>query len=113
MFSGSLAIGATQLVYDGSPFYPQKDILVKFVAKHKYFHNFLALTHRATSWGTSPKYLAELQASGIVPSTPHAVHNSNDCRKSRRFESSPKSHVNWLCPDGFSKSMGWFMSEML
>lgn len=35
MFSGSLAIGATQLVYDGSPFYPQKDMLVKFVAEHK------------------------------------------------------------------------------
>jgi hypothetical protein len=43
IFSGSLAIGATQLVYDGSPFYPQKDILVKFVAEHKYVHSFFAV----------------------------------------------------------------------
>jgi acyl-coenzyme A synthetase/AMP-(fatty) acid ligase len=33
--SGGLAVGATVILYDGSPFAPNKDSLIQFVASQK------------------------------------------------------------------------------
>lgn len=68
--SGGLSVGATVVLYDGSPFAPRKEALFEFIASQKSVPLVRVLIFRVTSWGTSPKYLAEIQASGIVPSMP-------------------------------------------
>ncbi|MGI9245618.1 MAG: acetoacetate--CoA ligase [Steroidobacteraceae bacterium] len=51
-----LACGATLLLYDGSPFAPDRDVLWR-----------LAERERITHFGTSPKYLAALEKDGGQP----------------------------------------------
>jgi len=51
-----LASGATLLLYDGNPFYPDPLVLWRFTAKHK-----------ATLFGTSAKYIDALKAHDIRP----------------------------------------------
>ncbi len=57
-FVSSLAIGATLVLYDGNPFYPGPDALVQMA--HELEIDF---------FGTSAKYLASLEAAGVVPKT--------------------------------------------
>jgi len=55
-FVSSLALGATIVCYDGNPFYPRPDVLVR-----------LADELKMTLFGTSAKYLASLEAAGVKP----------------------------------------------
>lgn len=52
----SLALGATVVLYDGSPFYPDPEALWKLVQDEK-----------ITIFGTSARYLAELEKRGVKP----------------------------------------------
>jgi acetoacetyl-CoA synthetase len=51
-----LATGATLVLYEGSPFAPDRDVLWR-----------MAQSERVTIFGTSPKYLAALQKEGGAP----------------------------------------------
>ncbi|MDM4770018.1 acetoacetate--CoA ligase [Solimonas sp. SE-A11] len=51
-----LAVGATLVLYDGSPFHPGPEVLMEMAEREQ-------LTH----FGTSPRYLAALEQSGWVP----------------------------------------------
>ncbi|KAK5113664.1 hypothetical protein LTR62_003291 [Meristemomyces frigidus] len=53
---GYFACGATTLVYNGSPMYPSPKTLLRMVEKY-----------RITYFGTSPRYLLELEMAKIVP----------------------------------------------
>jgi len=52
----SLAVGATVLLYDGSPFYPDSKALWKFAEEE-----------RMTVFGTSAKYISALEKDGLKP----------------------------------------------
>ena len=56
----SLAVGATILLYDGSPFYPKKDILFDFAEQEG-----------MTLFGTSAKYLSVVEKAGLTPGKNH------------------------------------------
>ena len=55
-----LALGATLVMYDGSPFYPDGGRLLDLAEKE-----------RITVFGTSAKYLDTLKKSGLTPATSH------------------------------------------
>ena len=55
-FVSSLALGATIVCFDGNPFYPAPDALIRLAAELKF-----------TLFGTSAKYIASLQQAGVVP----------------------------------------------
>ncbi|MCD4774247.1 MAG: acetoacetate--CoA ligase [Bacteroidales bacterium] len=55
-FVSSLAVGATIVCFDGNPFYPEADALLK-----------MADELGITIFGTSAKYIASLEAAGVVP----------------------------------------------
>ncbi len=55
-----LASGATLLLFDGSPFYPDGNVLWQFTAKHK-----------AMLFGTSAKYIDALKINGLNPGQDH------------------------------------------
>jgi acetoacetyl-CoA synthetase len=57
-FVSSLALGATIVCFDGNPFYPNPDALIKMAEELKF-----------TLFGTSAKYIASLQQAGVVPKT--------------------------------------------
>lgn len=52
--------GATLLLYDGSPFYPDGNVLWDFASRHK-----------AKLFGTSAKYIDALKANGLNPGRDH------------------------------------------
>ena len=52
----SLSVGATVLLFDGSPFYPDPGLLFR-----------LAQDEKISVFGTSPRYLAELERAGVKP----------------------------------------------
>ena len=52
----SLAIGATVILYDGNPFYPDETTLLKVAKKLD-----------ITIFGTSAKYISALEAEGVIP----------------------------------------------
>lgn len=52
----ALASGATLLLYDGSPFYPNPEMLWEYTSKHK-----------ATLFGTGAKYIDALKSHGLRP----------------------------------------------
>jgi acetoacetyl-CoA synthetase len=54
---GHLSVGATLICYDGSPLYPDASTKLRILEHYK-----------ATYFGTSPRYLLELEMSGINPS---------------------------------------------
>lgn len=59
MYLGSvakLALGGRAVFYDGSPFVPDRSLLLRVVAEQ-----------RVTMLGVSPRWLAELMKAGIVP----------------------------------------------
>ncbi|PGH09886.1 acetoacetate-CoA ligase [Polytolypa hystricis UAMH7299] len=56
VMNGHLSVGAALVVYDGSPLWPDATAMLKIIEKFK-----------VTYWGTSPRYLLELEASQIVP----------------------------------------------
>ncbi|KAL2864407.1 uncharacterized protein BJX67DRAFT_224374 [Aspergillus lucknowensis] len=53
---GHLAVGTALILYDGSPLWPNPAAMVKIIEHH-----------RVTYWGTSPRYLQELEMSGVIP----------------------------------------------
>ncbi|KZT22581.1 acetoacetate-CoA ligase [Neolentinus lepideus HHB14362 ss-1] len=53
----TMALGGRILVYDGSPFHPSVEAFLKFVSDQG-----------VTIFGTSPRFLTEVQARGLVPS---------------------------------------------
>lgn len=55
-FVSSLALGATIVCFDGNPFFPRPDALIKLSQELKF-----------TLFGTSAKYIASLQQAGVVP----------------------------------------------
>jgi acetoacetyl-CoA synthetase len=55
-FVSSLAVGATLVLYDGNPFYPAPDALLK-----------IADELNIDFFGTSAKYIASLEAEGVKP----------------------------------------------
>ncbi len=55
-FVTSLAVGATLVLYDGNPFYPEPDALLK-----------MADELDITLFGTSAKYIASLEDAGVKP----------------------------------------------
>ncbi|KAL1960832.1 hypothetical protein VTO42DRAFT_5815 [Malbranchea cinnamomea] len=56
ILNGHLSVGATNILYDGSPLWPDATTMLKILEKF-----------RVTYWGTSPRYLLELQATKIIP----------------------------------------------
>ena len=60
--ASGLATGATLLLYDGSPFYPDHNVLFDF-----------ADTERMTVFGTSAKYIDALNKAGARPIETHAL----------------------------------------
>lgn len=57
-FVSSLAAGATLICFDGNPFYPGPEALLK-----------MAEETNMSIFGTSAKYIASLEAAGVVPNT--------------------------------------------
>lgn len=55
-FISSLAVGATLVLYDGNPFYPGPDALLK-----------MADELNIAFFGTSAKYIASLESAGVIP----------------------------------------------
>jgi acetoacetyl-CoA synthetase len=55
-FVSSLAVGATLVLYDGNPFYPTPDALLKMAAELK-----------IDVFGTSAKYISALEEAGVKP----------------------------------------------
>ncbi len=55
-FVSSLAVGATIVCYDGNPFYPDSDALLK-----------MADELEITIFGTSAKYITMLESEGLIP----------------------------------------------
>lgn len=60
----SLSLGATVVLYDGSPFYPEDGSLWK-----------LAQDEKITIFGTSARYLAEIERHGVKPGTQYDLSN--------------------------------------
>lgn len=58
VMNGHLSVGAKVICYDGGALYPDPSTLLSICARFK-----------ATYWGTSPRYLLELEQSGIQPSS--------------------------------------------
>ncbi|KAK2739670.1 hypothetical protein FQN57_006504 [Myotisia sp. PD_48] len=56
IMNGHLAAGATLVLYDGSPLWPDATTMLKILEKFK-----------VTYWGTSPRYCLELEASKVIP----------------------------------------------
>ncbi|KAH7131834.1 acetoacetyl-synthase [Dendryphion nanum] len=59
----NLSTASSMLLYDGSPFHPRPDILLK-----------LAESVGVTVFGTSPRYLSELRDRGIHPRRDYKIH---------------------------------------
>jgi len=57
-----LAVGATVLLYDGSPFHPHTERLLELIDQE-----------RISVFGTSPKYLAALEKAGVQPRLSHSL----------------------------------------
>ncbi|KAK5064871.1 hypothetical protein LTR84_000705 [Exophiala bonariae] len=57
VMNGHLSVGAKVICYDGGALYPDPSTLLQICA-----------TFKATYWGTSPRYLLELEQSSISPS---------------------------------------------
>jgi acetoacetyl-CoA synthetase len=55
-FISSLAVGATLVLYDGNPFYPEPDVLLKMADKLN-----------VNVFGTSAKYIASIEEAGVKP----------------------------------------------
>jgi acetoacetyl-CoA synthetase len=61
VMNGHLSVGAKVICYDGGALYPDPSTMLRIVERFG-----------ATYWGTSPRYLLELEQSGILdPKSPH------------------------------------------
>ncbi|KAJ5833653.1 acetoacetate-CoA ligase [Penicillium riverlandense] len=58
IFLGGMLAGATLILYDGSPFYPSPERHIKSI---------ISLGDRATVFGGSPRYFAELMKLNVIP----------------------------------------------
>ena len=59
---GHLSAGTTLVLYDGSPTFPNPQYMLKIVERH-----------RVAYWGASPRYLQQLQSSGVVPKRDYSI----------------------------------------
>ncbi len=78
--ASSLSQGATIVLYDGSPFYPDNGAMFKLVQDEK-----------ATLFGTSPRYLAAVEKAGVKP----ALSYDLSCLKTVITTGSPLSVENY------------------
>ncbi len=62
--TSALSVGATLLLYDGSPFYPKPGILWEIAEREK-----------ISVFGTSAKYLAALEKEGVKPGKEYSLEN--------------------------------------
>ncbi len=76
----SLSQGATLVLYDGSPFYPDNGAMFKLVQDEK-----------ATLFGTSPRYLAAIEKAGLKPDMSYDL----SCLKTIITTGSPLSIENY------------------
>ena len=76
----SLSVGATTVLYDGSPFYPNGHCLWKMAEKHQ-----------VSVFGTSAKYLAALEKAEIKPAQDYQLDNL----KAVLSTGSPLSHESF------------------
>jgi acetoacetyl-CoA synthetase len=60
--ASALAVGATIVLYDGSPFHPSAERLLDLID-----------SEQVTAFGTSAKYLAALEQEGLQPATSHRL----------------------------------------
>ncbi|MBV4536279.1 acetoacetate--CoA ligase [Pseudomonas urmiensis] len=60
--ASALAVGATIVLYDGSPFHPAAERLLDLID-----------SEQVTAFGTSAKYLAALEQEGLQPATSHRL----------------------------------------
>ncbi len=58
----SLAVGATVMLYDGSPFHPTPEVLFDYAQQYE-----------MNLFGTSAKYLSALEKSGAIPAQSHQL----------------------------------------
>jgi acetoacetyl-CoA synthetase len=79
--ASGLACGATLCLYDGSPFYPDGNVLFDYAAEEKF-----------AIFGTSAKYIDAVRKGGLTPKTTHEL-------SSLRLMTSTGSP---LSPEGFS-----------
>ncbi|OAL28310.1 hypothetical protein AYO22_03016 [Fonsecaea multimorphosa] len=68
----NLANASAMLLFDGSPFHPKQDILIDLADRIGFVCSpvskfGLTLVTRVSVFGTSPRYLTELKARGIIP----------------------------------------------
>jgi acetoacetyl-CoA synthetase len=63
IMNGHLSVGATVICYDGSPLYPDASTKLRVLQHHK-----------CTYFGTSPRYLLELEMSNIKPNSFDLTH---------------------------------------
>ena len=75
-----LATGATLVLYDGSPFYPEPKALID-----------MAEEERISIFGTSAKYIAALEKAGVKPRQSHNLENL----KALLSTGSPLSHESF------------------
>ncbi|OAP54486.1 acetoacetate-CoA ligase [Fonsecaea erecta] len=61
---GHLAMGATLVLYDGSPTWPRPQRMLEIVERFK-----------VNYWGASPKYLKELESTGVKPKADYDLSN--------------------------------------
>lgn len=64
VMNGHLAAGATCILYDGSPMYPDMRLMPRILERHK-----------VAIWGTSPRYLLELANAGVIPNKEFNLSN--------------------------------------
>ena len=76
----SLAIGATVVLFDGSPFYPEPSTLMD-----------MAEAENVSIFGTSAKYIAALQKAGVKPASSHNL----ECLKAILSTGSPLLHESY------------------
>lgn len=75
-----LATGAKLVLYDGSPFYPDPEVLIRLIDKEK-----------ISVFGTSAKYISSLEKSGAKPSENHSLSSL----KTILSTGSPLSHESF------------------
>lgn len=61
---GHLAAGASLVLYDGSPTFPNPQSMLRIIEHHK-----------VNYWGASPRYLQQLQATGVQPKTEYDLQS--------------------------------------
>ncbi|KAH8703858.1 acetoacetyl-synthase [Talaromyces proteolyticus] len=87
----NLSTGATMLLYDGSPFHPEPDTLLR-----------LAEELGVTIFGTSPRYLSELASRNIIPRDKYKITNLRTVTSTGSVLS--EDQYEWFYRHGFPRT---------